>query len=1398
MAQQLSTIQIVNGQALLQTKVQHVLTPGGPVAVAVVPADLGSLLRPLLQQQLQLASSAKNTPLILGVQNAASPSAISLSTSTSSASSKCIVVSGTTGASDSRGSRKRSKARQSSVSRPVANLDGLPEVHGKTYLKIQPKQAEPSAVDAQPLLIQPVQVPHQVQSSKQITIRLGDQEQNEIANLTDQIRKILTSNQQTAADKMNLQFSSVAEVHNVHNVRQAQTQQQPVLQMPIIQGSNQIISQLPISVLGNVISSDVNAGDRQLLQINGTTYLMIKSKPTALCQPAPSIETIPSTGNPVLQPTTSSRLQTLHYQPDRMTEIYDTALASTSSSTLSTERGSRACGHEAKKKSKTATAQDNSRKLKALLRERAMRPDYKTPFKDAKDAFDRLFPYHIWYEEDIPDELLTSIDISYKQTMANLISKKEKQFQRLRNCLVKETAKLNQSEEDVFMQMLFVRSETEILKDLKAVQAQQEQLDAAQQRLSIHEDDGLNMSKGETLMPWLDEPTDMESSTLDNDRHRQQSSCSTPSPLPYLHDCRGGFPFPVTAWTSDSSTVRKVEESMVKASEPKQMPLSPFSSCRDEVPPCLEPASKMPALEEPQSTRMVSQPSMTNNKESLKIVIKLAKSAIVESPTHSLSSPSASLSPSSSSSLPSSPPLQPAPLFPADRGVVPMPGGQQRIDQSPMRIPPLKLRLTDLHAIAACKSSTDNSDDASPPWSSDDSEEEAKFDLREEQQTESSVVLLPMKKEKMAYKKPENYDNDDYDFEDDDATGYGDSFHWITDEDSTSGSADVGDDEQHLTKEETTSEFGEESGGLQFSCELGNLSPSCQKVRLKLVSTKPRTVTCCNGFDRTNSTDLKRPKTLKKRRAFFCSTISSPFTFQCLLHFVFLFIACTHSTFRICFSILMTMSRFMVCIIIIIIIAIICSNSFRCCFLDVQILRRCRRMMEMIADVHNEHCIRCFSKKCKFSNCPMLSCPNRCCFTMHGCKLVDHLCICQEQEINCLNASIGCPFRLKRKQLSKHLADQCPACVVHCSAGWNRWPVDEISLTRLKSGSSPAKASLLSSLLLSDNSLAKQSVSLDVSLTLADEQKALTSSFQRQSHSCQPPSNSDDDESNNVWLNRQYPPGLAKSCLSRLKNGLKFYAREIDKKQKIYQNSTNYSNHFDETAVYKRLGVNLRLQMEFLSPYCEHKPNCLFTFTCSKRFHRREFAVHYLNVHCDTMTQLDGWIVRRCPLFYRGCTFSIAGWTPDDQCKIVYDNQFDCIKVKTTSETVDYCGPTFDLLALPYEFLLQLLNHVDSITLNNLAMITRNMRSFLQTMLTKRGIVELVWTRCENSTRWIVKEKKWSFSTAMKPIKWQMNDTSAMLIHLKNCPFNLISEIATKPQPLFGMIEPLISTLSHK
>ncbi|KRX44544.1 F-box only protein 30 [Trichinella murrelli] len=1240
MAQQLSTIQIVNGQALLQTKVQHVLTPGGPVAVAVVPADLGSLLRPLLQQQLQLAGTAKNTPLILGVQNATSPSTISLSTPTSSASSKCIVVGGTTGASDSKGSRKRSKARQSSVSRPVVNLDCLPEIHGKTYMKIQPKQAEPSAVDAQPLLIQPVQVPHQVQSSKQITIRLGDQEQNEIANLTDQIRKILTSNQQTAADKMNLQLSSVAEVHNV---RQAQAQQQqPVLQMPIIQGSNQVISQLPISVLGNVISSDVNAGDRQLLQINGTTYLMIKSKPTAVCQPAPSIEMIPSTGNPVLQPSTSSRLQTLHYQPDPMTEIYDTALASSSSSTLSTgncntkpvskessapKRGSRACGHEARKKSKTATAQENSRKLKALLRERAMRPDYKTPFKDAKDAFDRLFPYHIWYEEDIPDELLTSIDISYKQTMTNLIIKKEKQFQRLRNCLVKEAAKLNQSEENVFMQMLFIRSESEILKDLKAVQAQQEQLDAAQQRLSIHEDDGLNMSKEETLMPWLDEPTDIESSTLHNDRHRQQSSCSTPSPLPYLHDCRGGFPFPVTAWASDSSTVRIEDKNIVQASEPKQMPLSPCSSLWDEAP-CLEPSVKMPVVEELHSPRMVSQP----NKEK-------------------------------------------------DMVVVPMPGGQQRVDHSPMRIPPLKLRLTDLQTITAWTSSTDNSDDASPPWSSDDSEEESKLDLKQEQQTES-VVLLPMNKENPAYyENPENYDNDDYRFEEDDAGCYDDSFHWITDEDSTSGSADLGDEDQNLTKEETTSECGEESG-VQFSCELGNLSPSCQKVRLKLVSTKPRTVTCCNGFDH----------------------------------------------------------------------------------------------------VHDEHCKCCFSKKCKFSHCPMLSCPNRCCFTMHSCKLVDHLCICQEQEINCLNASIGCPFRLKRKQLSKHLADQCPACVVRCSAGWNRWPVDEISLTNLKSGNVPTKAPLLSSLSVSASSSAKQPVGLDVSLTLADEQKALTSS----SSFCQP--SVSDDECNNVWLDRQYPPGLAKSCLSRLKNGWKFHTREIDKKQNIYQNSTNYSNHFDETAVYKRLGVNLRLQMEFLSPYYQHKPNRMFTFTCSKHFHRREFAAHYLNVHCDTMTQLDGWIVRRCPLFYRGCTFSIAGWTPDDQCKIEYDNQFDCIKVKTTTETVDYCGPTFDLLALPYEFLLQLLNHVDSITLNNLAMITRNMRSFLQTLLTKRGIVELVWARCEHSTRWIVKEKKWSFSTAMKPIKWQMNDTSAMLIHLKNCPFNLISEIATKPQPLFGMI----------
>ncbi|VUZ56621.1 unnamed protein product [Hymenolepis diminuta] len=67
-------------------------------------------------------------------------------------------------------------------------------------------------------------------------------------------------------------------------------------------------------------------------------------------------------------------------------------------------------------------------------------------------------------------------------------------------------------------------------------------------------------------------------------------------------------------------------------------------------------------------------------------------------------------------------------------------------------------------------------------------------------------------------------------------------------------------------------------------------------------------------------------------------------------------------------------------------------------------------------------------------------CPFRCGNRMHKCKLGDHMSyICPLAEVPCICASFGCPRRMKRYLLGKHLI-KCPASIVHCTVEWNRMP----------------------------------------------------------------------------------------------------------------------------------------------------------------------------------------------------------------------------------------------------------------------------------------------------------------------------------------------------------------------
>jgi len=77
----------------------------------------------------------------------------------------------------------------------------------------------------------------------------------------------------------------------------------------------------------------------------------------------------------------------------------------------------------------------------------------------------------------------------------------------------------------------------------------------------------------------------------------------------------------------------------------------------------------------------------------------------------------------------------------------------------------------------------------------------------------------------------------------------------------------------------------------------------------------------------------------------------------------------------------------------------------------------------------HKHCLSCFNQNCTdaFTKiCKLISCENKCGSFMHLCKLQDHLLLCSNSIQPCINSGYGCPYLLRRSQLTIHL-QVCPA-----------------------------------------------------------------------------------------------------------------------------------------------------------------------------------------------------------------------------------------------------------------------------------------------------------------------------------------------------------------------------------
>ncbi|XP_056139652.1 F-box only protein 40 [Lampris incognitus] len=106
----------------------------------------------------------------------------------------------------------------------------------------------------------------------------------------------------------------------------------------------------------------------------------------------------------------------------------------------------------------------------------------------------------------------------------------------------------------------------------------------------------------------------------------------------------------------------------------------------------------------------------------------------------------------------------------------------------------------------------------------------------------------------------------------------------------------------------------------------------------------------------------------------------------------------------------------------------------------------CCVKVEIPAGRH-EHCDRCHDVHCQVQvkvsvSCLVIKCRKNCGAVLHMCKEEEHLLLCPNEKVPCLNAGYGCPLSMPRHRLAKHL-EVCPASVVCCSQEWNRWPVTD-------------------------------------------------------------------------------------------------------------------------------------------------------------------------------------------------------------------------------------------------------------------------------------------------------------------------------------------------------------------
>ncbi|RWS09356.1 farnesyl pyrophosphate synthase-like protein [Dinothrombium tinctorium] len=430
-------------------------------------------------------------------------------------------------------------------------------------------------------------------------------------------------------------------------------------------------------------------------------------------------------------------------------------------------------------------------------------------------------------------------------------------------------------------------------------------------------------------------------------------------------------------------------------------------------------------------------------------------------------------------------------------------------------------------------------------------------------------------------------------------------------------------------------------------------------------------------------------------------------------------------------------------------------------------------------DEMHSHCVHCVKvNKCSVKpksgeSCPIVACELNCGFSFHACKTSEHKLLCLNERVECINVAFGCPFRLLRSEIAKHLI-VCPASVIHCTVEWNRWPLHTIDkrLTQPIISQSLDVNHLDVALTLRDQRMLKQlwNASRKKRCTLRNR---LTRKYpavpfkpyygitNESTESTSPTSPttvsvvasqtaSDDDSDSSPWQMHKVPPGLQSSVCARLGN--------LNEKQQSKQNGNEIDvNGCDSVqptdsscipippALPHCASISLDLNIDSIAPY-QPKPKLMYTFRCAQEFRRDEYEHHYKNVHSDIQGSINGWMEHRCPLWQYGCSFANRRIHPFPLgSKVVFSPIVESFGLVTNTDCDNSNNSSINLTLLPFEILQEICKSLDGFSLNNLSLTCKLLRNVCSTLLENRGIVVLQWekkTTEDGSNKWQIGYKK--------------------------------------------------------